>query len=158
MLICCLRNISDYYQCWKQLCCTVFLWKSSYMLFFRIHRWIESWKEQHLFEIEIFSNIINVFTVTFDQFNASLINKSINFRLILDCLTGKQGKLMPNIHCICLHSWNIMKMCCDFPKRTSSESFKLFPHISPMTQIMSNRATKLCEKQLRHNSIWSRLK
>ncbi len=26
-----------------------------------------------------FCNIINVFTVTFDQFNASLINKSINF-------------------------------------------------------------------------------
>ncbi len=34
---------------------------------------------QHLFEIEIFCNIINVFTVTFDQFNASLMNKSINF-------------------------------------------------------------------------------
>ncbi len=27
MLICCSRNISDYYQCWKQLCCTIFLWK-----------------------------------------------------------------------------------------------------------------------------------
>ncbi len=39
----------------------------------------ESSKEQHLFEIEIFSNIINVFAVTFDQFNASLMNKSINF-------------------------------------------------------------------------------
>ncbi len=23
MLICCSRNISDYYQCWKQLCCFV---------------------------------------------------------------------------------------------------------------------------------------
>ncbi len=76
MLICCSRNISDYYQCWKQLCCTIFLWKSWCILFFRIHRWIESSKEQHLFEIEIFCNIINVFTVTFDQFNASLINKS----------------------------------------------------------------------------------
>ncbi len=30
--------------------------------------------EQHLFEIEIFCNIINVFTVTFDQFNASVDN------------------------------------------------------------------------------------
>ncbi len=28
----------------------------------------KSSKEQHLFEIEIFCNIINVFTVTFDQF------------------------------------------------------------------------------------------
>ncbi len=27
----------------------------------------------------IFCNILNVFTVTFDQFNASMLNKSINF-------------------------------------------------------------------------------
>ncbi len=36
-------------------------------------------KEQQLFEIESFCNIINVFTVTFEQFNAFLLNKSINF-------------------------------------------------------------------------------
>ncbi len=46
-------------------------------MFFRILWWIESSEEQHLFEIEIFCNIIIVFTVTFDQFNASLPNKSI---------------------------------------------------------------------------------
>ncbi len=40
--------------------------------------WIERSKE-HLFDKEIFCNIINVFTVTFDQFNASLRNKSIIF-------------------------------------------------------------------------------
>ncbi len=51
MLICCSRNISDYYQCWKQLCCSIFLWRLWCILFFRIHRWIESSKEQHLFEI-----------------------------------------------------------------------------------------------------------
>ncbi len=28
--------------------------------------------------MEIFCNIINVFTVTFDQFKVSLLNKSIN--------------------------------------------------------------------------------
>ncbi len=28
---------------------------------------------------DIFCNIINVFTVTFEQFNASLLNNSINF-------------------------------------------------------------------------------
>ncbi len=39
----------------------------------------ESLKKQHLFEIDIFCNVINVSTVTFDHFNASLINKSINF-------------------------------------------------------------------------------
>jgi len=32
-------------------------------------------KEQHLFETEIFCNIINVFTVILDQFNASLPKK-----------------------------------------------------------------------------------
>ncbi len=37
--------------------------------------WIERSKDQHLFEIEIFCNIINVLTVKFDQFNASLLNK-----------------------------------------------------------------------------------
>ncbi len=38
----------------------------------------ESSKEQHLFEIEIFCKIINVVTVIFDQFNSSLLNKSIH--------------------------------------------------------------------------------
>ncbi len=47
------------------------------IFFFMIHRWIESSKVQHLFEI--FCNIINVFTVTSHQFNASLMNTSINF-------------------------------------------------------------------------------
>jgi len=32
-------------------------------------------KEHNLFEIEIFCVIINVFTVTFDQFNATLLKK-----------------------------------------------------------------------------------
>jgi len=36
-------------------------------------------QKNHLFEIEIFYKIINVFTVTFDLFNASLMNKSIHF-------------------------------------------------------------------------------
>ncbi len=39
----------------------------------------DEWKDkkQHLFEIEIFCNIMNVFTVTLDLFNAALLNKSI---------------------------------------------------------------------------------
>ncbi len=48
------------------------------MLFFRILGWTK-FKRTALFEIEIFCNIINVFTATFDQFNASLQKKSINF-------------------------------------------------------------------------------
>ncbi len=47
--------------------------------FFWILWWIERSKEQHLFEIENFYNIINVFIVTFDHMNASLLNISINF-------------------------------------------------------------------------------
>ncbi len=47
--------------------------------FFRILWWLEGSKEQHLFELEIICNIINIFTLTFDKPNASLLNKSINF-------------------------------------------------------------------------------
>ncbi len=40
---------------------------------------MQSWKEQHLFEMEIFCNNLKVFTVTSDQFNVSLLNKVIHF-------------------------------------------------------------------------------
>ncbi len=36
-------------------------------------------KKQHLFEILFFCNIINVFTGTLDQVNASLMNKKYSF-------------------------------------------------------------------------------
>ncbi len=42
----------------------------------------ESSKEQHWFEKEIFCNIINIFTVIFDQLNASMLNTNINFSMI----------------------------------------------------------------------------
>jgi len=42
---------------------------------------VNSSKEQNLFEMEIFCIIINIFTITFDQLNASLLYKSINFFL-----------------------------------------------------------------------------
>ncbi len=45
---------------------------------FKFLWWIERSEEQHLSEIEIICNIINVFIITFDQFKASLLNKSIN--------------------------------------------------------------------------------
>ncbi len=54
------------------------IWYSRYIYYYQIYIcWIESWIEQHLFGTEIFCNIINVFTVTFDQFNESLLNKNI---------------------------------------------------------------------------------
>jgi len=67
------RNIYDYYyQCWTQFCCFRFLWKPSYFLFDsliyrKFKRTAFIWN----------SDIIKVFTVTFDQINASSLNKSI---------------------------------------------------------------------------------
>jgi len=37
-------------------------------------------KEQHLSEIESFCNVINVFTVTFDTFYASLLKRMLDPR------------------------------------------------------------------------------
>jgi len=48
-------------------------------------------QEQHLFEIEIICNIINGITLTFDQFNASLQNKSIYIYLFLILLIPNFG-------------------------------------------------------------------
>ncbi len=39
-------------------------------------------KKQHSFEIVIFCNDINVFTVSFDQFNAFLLNKTIILKIL----------------------------------------------------------------------------
>ncbi len=47
------------------------------ILFFRIHWWIKTFKEQNLFKTEIFFNNL-FFTITFYQFNTSLLNKGIN--------------------------------------------------------------------------------
>ncbi len=50
-------------------------------------------KDRNFFQTVIFSNIINVFTVSFDQFNASLLNLCIislsknNFSLTLNFWT-----------------------------------------------------------------------
>ncbi len=51
MLICSSRNISDYYQCWTQMCCFIFLW---------IFWWTESSKEQHLFEMHLFCHTMSL--------------------------------------------------------------------------------------------------
>ncbi len=47
----------------------IFLWiqKNDGFIFFLFS---EILKEQHLFELEHFYNIINIFTITFDHFNA----------------------------------------------------------------------------------------
>ncbi len=78
ILICCSRNISDYYQCWN--CCAPSYFGGNRDTFcFSILWCIASSKEHHLFEIEIFCIIINVFTLTSNQVNVSLLNNSIRF-------------------------------------------------------------------------------
>jgi len=57
----------------NSFCCLSFLW----VFFFFFWFLNKKLKKQHPFEMENFYNIINVFTVTFDQFSASLLNKSI---------------------------------------------------------------------------------
>ncbi len=59
-------------------------WKTfSILIYFKkligILSWIQSSKEQHLFEILIFCNIINVFTVTFDTLQPYNILLTPNF-------------------------------------------------------------------------------
>ncbi len=66
MQIWCLRNMY-YYQCWKPLCCFIFLRNSEQKVR----------KNGFCLKIEILCNIKN-FTVTFDQLNASLMNKSVH--------------------------------------------------------------------------------
>ncbi len=57
----------------------IIMLKTAESNFFRFPWWRESSEEQHLSEMEIFGNIINVFIFTFDQFKPSLLNKSSNF-------------------------------------------------------------------------------
>ncbi len=66
-------------------------------IFFRILWWIESSKEQHLFEI--FCNNVKV-SVTFLQFNASLINKVLIYLFIFKDSKLLNGSVYPTI------SWN----------------------------------------------------
>ncbi len=49
-------------------------------------------KRTALFEIEIFCNIINVFTVSLDQFDAFLLNKSISTAVVLLIMQLKSTK------------------------------------------------------------------
>uniref|UniRef100_A0A671PNY6 SHC-transforming protein 3-like n=1 Tax=Sinocyclocheilus anshuiensis TaxID=1608454 RepID=A0A671PNY6_9TELE len=52
-------------------------------------------KGQHLFEIEIICNIINDFTVTFSQFNASLLNKNHIFESISHLIGHHRDNNLP---------------------------------------------------------------
>ncbi len=64
----------------KTFCCLIFF-VETVMHFLMILLWKEGSDQLQLFEIEIFCHIINVFTVTFDQLNAFLLNKNVFFSL-----------------------------------------------------------------------------
>ncbi len=76
MLIWCLRSNSDYYHVENKFSLFV---ETVIIIFFQDSLMDVKFKRTAVFETEIFCNIINVFTLTFYQLNASLIYKSINF-------------------------------------------------------------------------------
>ncbi len=55
-------------------------------------------QEQHLFEIEIFYNMAKSFIVTFDKFNAYLLNKRINFLKKQMNLINESNRYINNKH------------------------------------------------------------
>ncbi len=114
MLIWCSRNISSYYQCWKQLL-NIFL-NNLVILWWTAFIWSRNLRSK------IFCNIINVFTVTFDQFNASLLNKSINFipKIIIKKLNKKSD----------LKFLNSGAFVCQWCHSIFSSDFNIKSHIS----------------------------
>ncbi len=72
MLIWCLRNIYYYFQCRN-----FFIFVAETLHFCRILWWIESSKEQFIWNRFLCGNSVNL-TVIFDKPNASLLNKNIS--------------------------------------------------------------------------------
>ncbi len=62
-----------YFQCWKWSCCFIF---PEVLDGYKVK------KNSIFLKKKLFCNIINVFTVTFEQFNASLVNKMFNSFLL----------------------------------------------------------------------------
>jgi len=72
-------------------------------------------KKKDLFRTEIFCNIINIFTVDFDQFNASLLNKSIIYFVLFFILTTPDFWMV-------VYIWNNTCYYCGF-------GFRMFHHL-----------------------------
>ncbi len=64
---------------------------------------------RNLYEVEMYS--MNVFTVTFDQFNASLLNKSINF---FNFFPKKKSYWPQTFEQYLLQNLYISDKCCSF--------------------------------------------
>ncbi len=67
--------------------------------FFRI-LWKKSSNEQHLFEIEMFCNILNVFSFTFDKLNSSFLNESNHFSSKHSNVTETSVATSSGKHCV----------------------------------------------------------
>jgi len=87
VMICCSRNISDYYQFWKQLCCLIFLWKL-WLKKIGVLWLIERSKEQ-CFCLQMFANGLQKhckwFTVIFNQLNGLHFILMVHFECAVDC-------------------------------------------------------------------------
>ncbi len=106
------------FKIWRE---TLFYYLDFYpysLLAFCILWCVESIKEQCLFEIYIFCSIINVIAVSFDQFKAFLMNKSIN----LKCPYYGQWK----VHILVLGVPNNMLTCMQGQKTLSLSSAFIF--------------------------------
>ncbi len=79
----------------KKFCWLIFVGET---FLFSILWWIEILKEEHLQYSKYKSLYINVFTVTFDQFNASMLNKGIHFLLNLNFMNRKMPQLTNQKH------------------------------------------------------------
>ncbi len=101
ILMFCSRNISDYYQCWKQSCCTIFL------LHFIFH---DSLMNRKFKRTAFICTIINV---TFDQFNAFLLNKCVHFyinkvSLIIRHTWWGYETVLHMIQVLYLNTWSVV--------------------------------------------------
>ncbi len=88
MMICCLRNISYYHQCRKQLLSFFGGW------------WIESPKQQLFFEIEVFCISVKVFTVSFGTPNVWTANF---YNVFLFLFLYKRNFLQDEKNCLKSH-------------------------------------------------------
>ncbi len=98
MLICCLKNYNS-------------------IIFFRILRWTESSKAQHLFKIKLFCNNLKVCTVTFDQVNRSLMNNKWMNEMLIKILNFIINTFQKDLITLILNYTltEVNKPCCSNP-------------------------------------------
>ncbi len=90
-------------------------------------------QNKHLFEVEIFSYIINVFTVPSDELNASLLNKINLYNKNLPTQYFKWGCIFLNIR-TCMKGKHVdVQPICDFCKINLFKDTKYLLYVSIFT-------------------------